>query len=114
MAGTGKRGDAKKPSIWKDKDYFGKRGFKKKGIKRIIKGINISEVDQQIEKWADSKLAKREKDFFMVDLQKLGYNKLLGDGKATKKMQIKVGIASPKAAEKIKAAGGEVVSADKE
>jgi len=28
MAGTGKRGDAKKPSIQKNKKYFGKYGFK--------------------------------------------------------------------------------------
>ena len=25
MAGTGKRGDAKKPAIWKNKKYFGKQ-----------------------------------------------------------------------------------------
>ena len=27
MAGSGKRADSKKPSIWKDKRYFGKFGF---------------------------------------------------------------------------------------
>ena len=30
MAGTGKRADQNKPSIWKNKKYFGKYGFKKK------------------------------------------------------------------------------------
>ena len=31
-SGTGKRADSKKPSIWKQTDYFGKHGFKKKNI----------------------------------------------------------------------------------
>jgi len=40
-AGSGKRADSKKPSIWADKYYFGKHGFKKKGIKEKICAVNV-------------------------------------------------------------------------
>ena len=59
-------------------------------------------------------MARKEKDAFHIDLGKAGYNKLLGDGKITKKIQVKVASASAKAVEKIKAAGGDVALADEE
>src|SRR3989344_3968454 len=114
MAGTGKRADTKKPSIWKDKDYFGKRGFKKKGVQRIIHPINVGQLDQHIEKWVVSNEARKEKEEFHIDLGKVGYNKLLGDGKVTKKIRVKVASASARAVEKIKAAGGDVALAAEE
>ena len=40
-AGSGKRGDSKKPSFWKKKK-FGMHGFKKKGICIKIHSINLS------------------------------------------------------------------------
>jgi len=44
-----------------------------------------------------------------IDLEKEGYDKLLGGGKLNTKMKIKVDSASEKAIEKIKEKGGEVV-----
>lgn len=96
-AGSGKRGDATKPSIWKAK-YFGKKGFNPHSIK--CKSINISELDKLI----IEKQIKEE----IIDLNKYGYDKLLGVGHTKNKLQIVVGKASQKAVEKIKAAGGEV------
>lgn len=97
MAGTGKRADAKKPSIWKNVDYFGKHGFKKKGLKEKIKPINIGLIEQ---KFGD----KTE-----INLKDIGYSKLLGSGKATKKLKITARYASKKAIEAVKKAGGEVI-----
>ena len=108
MAGTGKRGDAKKPSIWKKK-YLGKFGFKKKNIKIKIKHITIKTVEQLIDKWVQLKLAEEKNGVISVDLQKVGYNKLLSNGKVSKKLKISVPYASAKAIEKIKSAGGEIV-----
>jgi len=107
MAGTGKRGDAKKPSIWKN-DYFGKHGFKKKNIKVKINAVTIRGIEQQSRAWLESKLIEEKAGAFTINLPKLGYNKLLSTGKATKKMNITVPYASPAAVEKIKAAGGSV------
>jgi large subunit ribosomal protein L15 len=105
-AGSGKRADQKKPSIWKGK-YFGKHGFKSKRSKSII-AININYIEKNLEKFCSQKLINKENDFFSVDLRKIGFNKLLSTGKVTNKYKIKVSYASKKAVEKIKGNGGEV------
>jgi large subunit ribosomal protein L15 len=107
MAGSGKRSDNKKPSLWKQK-YFGKYGFVSKNTKNI-KAINVDYLDENITKLGSQKLVNKENGFFSVDLKKLGFNKLLSKGKVTNKYKIKVPYASKKAIEKIKSNGGEVV-----
>jgi large subunit ribosomal protein L15 len=109
MAGSGKRGDSKKPSIWKNKKYFGMHGFKKKNIKRIIKAVNIIDLEDKFDKWVNNKLIHKDNDFYNLDLTKLGFNKLLGRGKVTKKYKITTEFASKKAIDKIKNLGGEVI-----
>ncbi len=113
MAGTGKRGDAKKPSIWKNKKYFGKHGFKKKGIIKVIKTTNIEFLEQNIDNLVSKKLAAKEGDVYVVDLKALGFNKLLSNGKVTKKLKITSEHASAKAVESVKKAGGEVILPEK-
>jgi len=110
MAGTGKRGDAKKPCIWKNTKYFGKRGFKKKNVKEI-KSINIGFLEENIDKLLSQKKAKKDGEFYIVDLKGLGFNKLLSQGTVTKKFKVKTELASAKAAEAVKKAGGEVILA---
>lgn len=100
MAGSGKRGDAMKTLYWKDKKYFGKHGFKKKGVKKEINAINICDIEEKLDRFLKEGV---------VDLGKLGYNKLLGSGKVTKKLKIKVDSASAGVVEKVKKAGGEVI-----
>ena len=109
MAGTGKRADSKKPSIWKNKDYFGKHGFVSKTPKIKINPINVSDIGQHINKLVAQNLATKENGVYSVDLAKLGRNKLLGDGKVSAKFKIRTQYASKLAVEKIKEAGGEVV-----
>ena len=107
MAGTGKRADSKKPSIWKT-DYFGKHGFVSKTPKVKINAININFLEQRIGKFLSNNTIKKEHDLYVVDLEKLGYNKLLGDGRISTKLKIKTPYASQKAIEKVREAGGEV------
>jgi len=109
MAGTGKRGDALKTLYWKDKKYFGKHGFKKKGIKEKINVVNIDYIEENLDKFLGKGLVVKEGDVYIIDLNKLGYNKLLGKGKVSNKFRIIVKYASGKAVEKIKQAGGDVV-----
>lgn len=110
MAGTGKRGDAKKPAIWKNKKYFGKHGFKKKGLIKNVVSINLAELEMQIDKLLASKKINKEGDIINIDLNVIGYNKLLGTGIVKSKMKIVVDSASEKAVSKIADKGGEVIT----
>ena len=103
MAGSGKRADQKKISIFKQygDTYFGRRkGFVSRFNK--TKGINVGELDKLIERG----LAKEENGFYVIDLKN---KKLLGAGEINKKFKIKVISFSKQAEEKIKKAGGELI-----
>ena len=108
MAGSGKRADSKKPSIWKDEHYFGKHGFISKSRTPDMNPVNVGYIEIHIGKFLASKSIKSENGFYVVDLESLGYNKLLGDGRVTLKFKIKTPYASRAAIEKIKEAHGEV------
>ena len=98
-AGSGKRGDAKKPSYQKaNKNYFGKRGFDSKSRLSII-AINLCKLQDMIIK---NNLVSP------INLADLGFDKLLGSGKITTKLEVSCYFASAKAIEKIEAAGGKV------
>ena len=109
MAGTGKRADSKKPSIWKDKHYFGKHGFISKTHKVKIKPINVGFIEQHMDNFISNNLIKKEDEIYFIELEKLGFNKLLGDGRVSMKLKIKTPYASKSAMEKVKEAGGEVI-----
>ncbi len=94
-AGSGKRGKAKKQS-W---EPLGKKGFSGRNSK--LKTINVSAL---------SNLAAGKEE---IDLTALKYDKLLGTGNIKTKLNVKVNKFSKKAEEKIKAAGGSIVSAEK-
>lgn len=106
MAGSGKRADSKKPSLWKSR-YFGKYGFVSK-IKKSINAVNIGYIDVNLDR-LPTDTVKKENDFYSIDLGKLGFDKLLSGGKVSSKYKIKVQNASKKAIEKIKSNGGEVI-----
>ena len=57
--------------------------------------------------------AVKEGDVFLVDLSKLGYTKLLGTGTVFVKLKLNIARFTPRAEEKIKAAGGEVGLSEK-
>jgi len=54
-------------------------------------------------------LVAKEKDTYIIDSEKLGFDKLLSKGKVERKLKISVPYATEGAIEKVKAAGGEVV-----
>jgi len=108
MAGTGKRADSKKPSIWKDEKYFGKHGFVSKSRTPDINPVNISYIELHIGKFLASNTIKNESGVYVVELEKLGFNKLLASGRVSLKFKISTPYASKSAVEKVKEAGGEV------
>ncbi len=111
MAGSGKRADQRKPSILKEygNTYFGKLGFTRpqKMIHKDVT-INLYFLDQNADK-----LGKKESDFYVIDLNELGYTKLLGTGTVTRKYKVICNKISKKAEEKIKKLNGEVINGSK-
>jgi large subunit ribosomal protein L15 len=90
--------------------WFGKHGFNRPlTLAKEAREINVGEVDERAEKWLAEGIAKQEGDTIIVDLSKLGFNKLAGRGKITKKLKIIVPHATSRAIEKVRSAGGEVV-----
>jgi large subunit ribosomal protein L15 len=91
-------------------DYFGKNGFTSpKSLRQRVNAVNVGKLDEI----ASTVSIKNEKGR-IVDLEKLGYTKLLGSGKVNQPLIVKVAAFSQSAAEKIKNAGGQILSEVKE
>jgi len=87
-------------------DYFGKKGFTSpKSLKQKVNAINVGKLDEIAEKFP----MKKEKGKSFIDLESLGYTKLLGTGKITKPLAVKVTSCSKSATEKIKKADGQIL-----
>jgi large subunit ribosomal protein L15 len=88
------------------KEYFGKHGFKRPLNKvKHIKFLNIEDLDKNLNFYLEKNLVKKEDSFYNINLDDLGYNKLLGSGSTKNKYKI-IGNISKKAKEKIEEAGG--------
>ena len=86
-------------------DYFGKKGFvSPRSLGRKENVINVKRLDEIAEKFSTEKEGK-----MFIDLENLGYTKLLGTGKIAKPLVVKVNSCTKSAAEKIKEAGGEIL-----
>lgn len=110
MAGSGKRADHKKPMVLKlyGKNYLGKHGFKRPLNKvKYERTLNIEDLDRKINFYVQNKMAEKEKDAYVVNLNKIGFDKLLGSGKPLNKYYI-IGRASEKAKLKIEETGGSI------
>ena len=62
----------------------------------------------------EKKLIVKEGDSYVIDVQKLGFDKVLGCGNATRKYKISSPVFSKKAIDKIKKAGGEAIALKRE
>ena len=93
-----------------DPHYFEKRGFtSQKAIGRKTNVINVGELGELADKLAAEKKLERKQKKIFLDLDKLGYNKLLGTGKITRPMLVKVAANSEAAAKKLEEAGGQIL-----
>ncbi|RME52822.1 50S ribosomal protein L15 [Candidatus Woesearchaeota archaeon] len=104
LGGSGKRGDAKKPSLWKVRPKQGKRGFTSKRPRR--KGINVGSLSRLVQRRDVSGALQKEGGRIVVDLSKLGFEKLLGGGECTVKLLVRAKECSKRAKEKVDHAGG--------
>ncbi|MBT4651334.1 50S ribosomal protein L15 [Candidatus Woesearchaeota archaeon] len=105
MAGSGKRACQKKQ---KHRKSFGGKGFHSH-CPRTIKSIHLGDLTKLIIKTSDSEAIQKKGDIYQVDLLKLGYQKLIGTGSTSLKLEVNVSAFTKKAEEKIAAAGGKIV-----
>jgi large subunit ribosomal protein L15 len=83
-------------------DHFGVHGFKRpQSVIKRNKTINVGELEEKFSGNSN------------IDLEKEGFDKLLGGGIINTKIKIKVNSASEKAIEKVKEKGGEVTLPEK-
>jgi len=108
----GRRNAGRHKALWSyvikyDPDYYSKVGFTSpKSLKQEVKIINVGTLNGIAAKLSTEK----QEDKTVVDLAALGYKKLLGTGKVTKPLIIRVASCSKSAAEKVKNAGGQVLT----
>lgn len=109
--GKGKRGGSGNAGLHKhkwlhtvvfDPDHFGVHGFTRPPeVRAHVQAINVQQLE---ERWASFGPAAEGP----LDLSAQGIDKLLGGGRVTRPIQVRVKWASRAAVEKIKKAGGEV------
>lgn len=93
-----------------DPDYFKKKGFvSTRTLGRKVSVINVGKLDDLADKLeSEKKLERKEKKIFL-DLESLGYDKLLGTGEIIKPMLVKVASYSEAASRKLEEAGGQIL-----
>jgi len=85
-------------------DYFKKKRLKPLRDKSEIRIINLKELEEIALQKAPGKGRK-----VTLDLEKMGYDKLLGTGKISIPVSVKISAWSEAAQKKIEAAGGEIL-----
>ncbi|MEM0379389.1 MAG: uL15m family ribosomal protein [Nanopusillaceae archaeon] len=91
-------------------DYIkDKKGFTSPNYKIEKNFVNIEDIEEYFEYLINEGIAMQENEFYVINLNDLGIDKLLGKGMVSRKYKIIVKSASKSAIEKIKALGGEVI-----
>lgn len=106
-AGRGKRNSQQLMKLTGGEKVLGKHGFKSKAVKQT--SINLETIQLFMTSYLEKGYAVKTKEGYELDLEKLGYDKLLSKGKVTVKLVIKAKAATEKAKSRVEEAGGKVV-----
>lgn len=89
--------------------YFGSKGFTRpvQAVKKI-NAINVGRLQSDAERLVSEGKAEKKGDVYIIDLSKLGYDKLLGSGSVSEKFEISVDVATEGARKKIEQSGGAI------
>ena len=91
-------------------DYWGKKGFRSvQSLHQKINVINVGSLSSLAERLEAQNQLERKDGKILLDLDKLGFTKLLGTGKIAAPMLVKVSAHSSSAAKKIEEAGGQIL-----
>lgn len=93
-----------------DPTYWLKTGFvSARSLGKTVSIINVGKLDDLTDRLeSEKKLEKKDKKIFL-DLESLGFDKLLGTGSVSKPIVVKVGAYSEAASRKLEEAGGEIL-----
>ena len=93
-----------------DPTYWEKKGFvSTRTLGRKVSVINVGKLDDLADKLeSEKKLERKDKKIFL-DLESLGYDKLLGTGEIIKPMLVKIASYSEAASRKLEEAGGQIL-----
>jgi large subunit ribosomal protein L15 len=92
------------PTYWEKKGFVSTRTLGKK-----VSIINVGKLDDLVDKLdSEKKLERKDKKIFL-DLESLGFDKLLGTGEVSKPLLVKVASYSDAASRKLEEAGGEIL-----
>jgi large subunit ribosomal protein L15 len=94
-----------------DPNHFGKKGFKCPTGQGKVEAINLGRLDQKVNALVQEGKLEAEDGKYTIDLEELGYVKLLGGGRLTTPLTVKVKLCSKRAAEKIQGLGGTLILA---
>jgi large subunit ribosomal protein L15 len=108
--GKGRRKPGRHKHLWSyvhrfEPDYFKKKRLKPLTDKSEVRIINLKELEE-----IALQRAAAGKKRITLDLESMGYDKLLGSGRITIPLAVKVPTWSKAAQEKIEAAGGEILT----
>lgn len=85
-----------------------KKGFTVPKTKSAHLSINIGEIDEQLDILVSKNIAKKETSVVKIDVSKLGYDKVIGKGVVRHSLHLYAKNFTPRAKEKIEAAGGKI------
>jgi large subunit ribosomal protein L15 len=71
--------------------------------------LNVGDIDEILDRLVELGIASKDGSAYKLDLNQLGYTKLLGRGSLTKAVKVKVLAATQKAVAKIEGAGGQII-----
>lgn len=109
--GKGRRNPGRHKALWSyvikyEPEYYGKTGFTSpQSLRRESNIINVGSLESIAKKFA----VEQEEGRHLLDLESLGYTKLLGAGQISSPLLVKVATCSTSAAEKVKKAGGQIL-----
>lgn len=93
-----------------DRDRYGKHGFSRPpSTIKHVRSINLDTIEEMMGRFVEMKFAEKEGSAMKVDLQKAGYDKVLGSGKVTKPLIVQAKTFSKLAEKKLSEAGGKAV-----
>jgi len=91
-------------------DHFGRHGFKRpQSVVYRNRTMNLSELELGLESMKAKGIAEPKDGRLVVDLRRLGVDKLLGSGKITTPVDVIVDGASEKAKQKLEKIGGKLI-----
>jgi large subunit ribosomal protein L15 len=96
-------------------DYWGKKGFRSvQSLHNKVNAINVGNLGSLVTRLEAQNQLEHKDGKILLDLGKLGFTKLLGTGRISESVLVKVSTHSSSAARKIEEAGGRVLTESKE